>query len=122
MVYQCSDEIRDASFSHVGIDLLRMMFFSFHLVQNTDYFGWASYHIMKVMRSLSRLKDASIVMTQHDDALTILQIVILDEAVNLGAKLEAIATLKNITFFAEDFRLRIMSHPGLFDALIKTER
>ena len=120
MVYQCSDEIRDASFSHVGIDLLRMIFSSFHLVQNTDYFGWASYHIMKVMRSLSRLKDASIVMTQHDDALTILQIVILDEAVNLGAKLEAIATLKNITFFAEDFRLRIMSHPGLFDALIKT--
>ena len=120
LVYQCSDEVRAASFAHVGKDLLKMMFCAFKAVQETEYFGWCSFHIMKVMRSMSRLKDASLVMVQEEDALTILQIVILDNHGNLGAKLEAIATLKNLTFYAEDDRLGIMHHPGLIDALIRT--
>ena len=120
VVYQCSDEVREASFAHVGKDLLRMIFSSFTLVRDTECFGWCSFHIMKVMRALSRLREASIIMANQEEALTILQIIILDTVVNLGAKLEAVATLKNITFYAEDVRLDIMNHPGLFDALIKT--
>ncbi len=120
LVYQCSDEVREASFTHVGKDLLKMMYVSFKIVKDTEYFGWCSFHIMKVMRSLSRLKDASLAMVNQEEALTILQIVILDNDLNIGAKLEAIATLKNLTFYAEDDRLTIMHHPGLIDALIRT--
>lgn len=120
LVYQCSDSVREASFAHVGKDLLSMTFCSFRALQDTEYFGWCSFHIMKVMRSLSRLKDASLIMVQQEEALTILQIVILDNGINLGAKLEGIATLKNLTFYAEDDRLGIMHHPGLIDALIRT--
>jgi hypothetical protein len=120
MVYQCSDQVRANSFIHVGKDLLQMIYSSFASVRNTEYFGWCTYHIMKVMRALSRLREASVAMVHQEESLTILQIVILDKEANLGAKLEAVATLKNITFYAEDFRLGVMHHPGLLDALIRT--
>jgi len=119
LVYECSDSVREKSFHELGRDLLRMTHDAFDSIQDTEQSGWSSYHIMKVFRSLSRLRSASVAMVHHEHILAILQTVVLDRETNLGAKLEAIATLKNISFYAEDFRYVILQHPGLLDALIK---
>lgn len=50
--------------------------------------------------------------------MTILQSIILNKDVNHDARLEAVATLKNISFYADDFRLLILQHPGLLEAII----
>jgi len=120
LVYECSDPVREKSFHQLGRDLLRMTYDAFDSVRYTEQSGWSSYHIMKVLRSLSRLRSASVAMVHQVDILKILQITILDRETNLGAKLEAIATLKNISFYAEDFRYVMLHHPGLLDSLIKS--
>jgi len=58
-------------------------------------------------------------MVNAGETLDIIRIVILDDESNLGTKLDAVATLKNITYYVEDKRLQILNHPGLIDALIK---
>jgi len=119
MVYQCSDKIKAESFQQSGTEIFRMISSAFHSVRYTESFDWCTYHIMKVLRSLSRTKVASISMVSVGETLDMIRIVILDEESNLGTKLDAVATLKNITYYVDDKRLQILHHPGLIDALIK---
>ncbi len=119
-VYQCSDKSKAKSFAQTGEDLFRMIELAFDSIRDTEYFDWCTYHIMRVMRALSRVKEASIAMVRQEEMLNIIRIIILDTDSNLGAKLDAVATLKNITYYAEDYRLQILHHPGLIDSLIRT--
>mmetsp|Transcript_28408 Transcript_28408/g.43506 ORF Transcript_28408/g.43506 Transcript_28408/m.43506 type:complete len:594 (+) Transcript_28408:178-1959(+) len=120
LVYQCSDKSKAKSFQQAGEDLFRMIEIAFDNIRDTEYFDWCTYHIMRVVRALSRVKEASIAMVRQEEMLNIIRIIILDTDSNLGAKLDAVATLKNITYYAEDHRLKILHHPGLIDALIRT--
>lgn len=131
--YQCSDSTRETSYHMVGRDLIRMMCVAFQIVKDTSEYIPCALPIMKVLRALSRLREASVYMVHQEDVLTILRLVVMDDKgvtdnddgfrvrahqPHLGSKLEAMATLKNISFFAEDFRLLMLQHPGLIDALL----
>lgn len=119
LVYQCSDKEKARSFLENGEDLFRLIAYAFDCVRDTQYFDWCTYHVMRVMRCLSRTKVASLSMVGKEEMLNIIRIIILDSESNLGAKLDAVATLKNITYYAENDRLKILHHPGLMDALIR---
>jgi len=119
LVYQCSDKAKTKSFEQAGDDLFRMIECAFDNVRDTQYFDWCTYHMMRVIRALSRTKEASLAMVNQEEMLNIIRIIILDSDSNFVAKLDAVATLKNITYYAEDDRLKILHHPGLMDALIR---
>lgn len=119
MVYQCSVKAKTISVQQSGEDIFRMMSSAFHSVRYTESFDWCTFHILKVLRSLSRTRVASTAMVKTEETLDIIRIVILDDESNLGTKLDAVATLKNITYYVDDKRLQILNHPGLIDALIK---
>ena len=119
LVFQCSDKFKAKSFQQNGSDLFRLIALVFDVIRDSQYFDWCTYHMMRVMRSLSRTKLASFGMINDENMLNIIRTIILDSESNLGAKLDAVATLKNITYYVEDDRLRILHHPGLMDALIR---
>ena len=120
LTYQCSDKEKTRSFHNNGKDLFRLISFAFDNVRETQYFDWCTYHMMRVMWSLSRTKTASFAMVEKEEMLNIIRAIIMDSESNLGAKLDAVATLKNRTYDAEDDRLKILQHhPGLMDALIR---
>lgn len=119
-VYQCSDGVREASYVHVGKDLMQTIFRSFTFVRESKYSEECSYYIVKVMKALSRVRGASVYMTLQDEALTILNTMIIDRGGNYNAEIEAIATLKNITLYAEQCGHKILHHPGIFDGLLKS--
>ena len=59
LTYQCSDKEKTRSFHNNGKDLFRLISFAFDNVRETQYFDWCTYHMMRVMRSLSRTKTAN---------------------------------------------------------------
>ena len=86
LVYECSDSVREESFHQLGQDLLRLIYDAFNSIRSTEQSGWSSYHIMEVLRSLSRLRSASVAMVNQKNTLTILQITVLDDKGNLRYK------------------------------------
>ena len=118
LVYQCSDSVRETCFHQLGKELLTMCHNSFVLLRETKHFDWSSYQIVKVLRALSRLRSASITMIRHEECMSIFQSMLMKENIHNDARHEAVMTLKNISFYADGFRLTMIQHPGLLDAII----
>ena len=118
LVYQCSDSVRETCFYQLGNELLTMCHNSFQSLRETKHFDWSLHQIVKVLKALSRLRSASITMIQQGGCMRILQSILSKTGISSEARYEAVMTLKNISFYADNFRLLMIQHPGLLDVII----
>ena len=119
LVYQCSDKTREKSFNQIGSELVDVICKSFWNARHIKTFEQLSNHIANILKLLSRLRSASILMASQKDILTLIQHILMIKTNNKSAKVEAVATLKNMSFYAEEYRSSMFQHPSLMDSLIR---
>jgi len=121
LVYCCKDSVRESSFHDIGKEVLPLLLRSLescnHAAEENEWCDSLVLNISKILRAFSRAHSVSLIMVQSRDLLKSLLTLINGER-STQTKIEALSTMKNITFYAEEYRSMILDLSGFLDCLL----
>ena len=114
--------MRSFSFRSIGIELIPLMLKSADKFINEDPHqrtGDVATYIMNSLRSFSDVRDISLDIVKHPHLLKTLTFAISMSSLKSETRISAIATLANLAFYVEEYRVTIAQQPGVLRALVE---
>jgi hypothetical protein len=120
IVYQCSNDAREASFKEIGSELLPLLMRALRKCSRKSPPPDIHRSIKcgsRILLLLSVLETAKVKMEHHNSILPFSEAVLQSPQCPNAVKLEIVATLKNLSSYAEDYRAKMVRNESLINSL-----
>ena len=123
LLFKCSDSVREKTFGDLGNTFMPYILSVMESIWSPcvrDSSCASIFFAMEIIRSFSRLQSASLEFMRNARLMSLLENLISGSVSEyfISLRVGALAILKNISFYAEDFRFEILERRSLIEAVL----